>query len=121
MKKSTLFLAVALLVTIGFYSCENKNNSLRGTTWLSEILIDIEGDEFQVIIKFINNTDCGVVAVYTKFVSTDYDNVYANAKYTYKHPNISIDYIFGKSCTGTINGNEMTLSMFDKDVIFIKQ
>jgi len=113
MKKSTLFLAVALLVTIGFSSCENQN-SLAGTTWLSEI-IDIKGNEFQMEIEFYNEPDCKIIPL------KDHYYVTGEYKYTCKSSKVSIIFDSGTPWTGTINGNEMTLSMFDKDVIFIKQ
>ena len=72
MKKSTLFLAIALLVTIGFSSCENENNSLRDTTWLSEKMFldtDTPGDKFQFKIKFYTKTDCETIGVIQIFLT----------------------------------------------------
>jgi len=110
MKKSTIFLAVALLATIGFYSCENKN-SLAGTTWLSEI-ISTEWSEYQYKIEFYNKNE---------YKWTDIMGHYFIGKYTYKSSTVSIISFNGSILTGTVNGNKMTLLISGEDVIFTKQ
>ena len=122
MKKSTLFLAVALLATIGFYSCENENNSLRGTTWFSTTVLNYDA---KMKIKFYDKTNCETIGVDEYLIEEELTDIpqhfWAKIKYTYNNPNISIIFDNKTTWKGRVNGNEMILSMFDKDVTFIKQ
>jgi len=97
MRKLTIFLAVALMATIGFSSC-GDSKSLKGTSWKSD------GEKEYVIFSFTSETEC----------KSDYywdgkiDDT-SKGTYTYISPNVTIDLGFDATYTGTVDGKKMTL------------
>ena len=115
MQKLSIFLAVALLATIGFYSCSNKllnNNSLKGTSWKMETQVNAYS-----ILNFKTNSECEGIRYWNGEVDATYTGTY-----TYIHPNISIDLSADEKYTGIVDNDTMTLQNEDGDmVIFYKQ
>ena len=107
MRKLSIFFAVAVFATIGFSSCEN--NSLKGTSWKSEV----QGDEY-VIFRFPTATVCEMDFYFDNEVD-DTDK----GTYTYSRPNVSIDLGFDATYIGTVKGNKMTLTHEDGGVLTV--
>ena len=104
MRKLSIVLTVAVLATIGFSSCGDSSKSLKGTSWKSEERSYSGGKEYE-LYSFTTGTKCKLdFCANGKVLET------LKGTYTYKHPNLTVDFGFDTAYTGIVDGNKMTLT-----------
>ena len=110
MKK--LFAIMVVLATIvAFASCNKNDDSLVGTSWETNIDVDIIGT-----IVFKTEADCDIVSTFKG------DSEIQKGTYVYNAPKISIT-IPAEDITvsGTISGNKMTIVDGAETLVFTKK
>jgi len=111
MQKISIILAVAVLATIGFSSCGNE--SLKGTSWKSNVT-ENENGQYYNILNFKTNTECNIIS----YKNGEESYMPSKGTYTYNAPSIRIDLNF-VYFIGTVEGNKMTLASIDGKVTIV--
>ena len=127
--KKLKVLSIALIgMSVAFSSCSkdekdkvNAPDTLTGTSWLYEGEVDGVHIGLELDFKTANACELAVMAgVEAEDVIAVVGGSLGTGTYTYTKPNVTIK-IDGDEAKGVVDGNKLTLTIDDDQVVFIKE
>ena len=125
--KFIFILAAMVALSVGFSSCNNDDDSLVGTTWVSTQNSGSSGTE---TLRFRTETRGTITETWTDS-DGESDSVTVPFTYTFNAPTVTITidtaYLYGDPgnpavITGTVSGSRMTFRSEDGGtIVFIRQ